>query len=183
MPAGLVAASLLALVGLTAVTPLTACTGGDPDPAPTTLHPGTPATPTATPSGNPTDLAATAAIAAVQKLYADFHRMTESGSTPAYREDFTESCAACSANARLVESLALRHERIVGTGFVVDGLKVVLNQPNVVIVQGLLSHPTFTIRHGDMVKDTIAALPVTAFAWRVVPVGAKWLVAAADALK
>ena len=164
---------------------LAGCRGDDPGPAaPTTMHPGTAVTPTSsTPTGDPTDIAAAAAIAAVQKLYADFQAMTVSGSSQGYRRDFTRACSACAANARFVDGLTRRGQRLVGSGFSVEGLKVVWNKPNVVLVQGRLSHPDFMIRGGGTVKGKIRALPVTAFAWRVVPVQDSWLIASAEALK
>jgi hypothetical protein len=83
----------------------------------------------------------------------------------------------------LVDKLTTKHQRLVGRGFVVSDLSPVWNRPDLIIVQGRLSHGAFTIQRGTTVIDRLKPLPVTAFTWHVVPVDGAWLVGSAEALK
>jgi hypothetical protein len=161
---------------------LVACSSGDPSSPPTTMHPGTAATSTATPSSNPTEAAAAAAIAAVRKLYADFKAMTSSGSTADYRRDFTPDCQVCLTDARFIDKLTKQQERLSAEGFTITRLFVVWNKPNVVVVQGYLSHPGFRIVRGDVTVRRIPALRPTEFLWHVAPRAGGWKIESAEAV-
>lgn len=159
------------------------CSGNPPTPAPTPLHPGTAATVTPTPSGNPTDVAAAAAIAAVQKLYIDFKAMADSGSSTSYRRDFTANCQPCSTDAKFIEGLTQHQQTLAGGAFHVSGLAVVWNKPDLVVVQGLLSHPRLHIMSGQRTIREIAALETTRFIWHVRPTADGWKIESAEAIR
>jgi hypothetical protein len=131
------------------------------------MHPGTPATSTATPSGNPTDLADAAAIAAVQRMYAEFNVALHSLRSDAYRQTFTKGCGYCVSNADLVDGLRDKRERIVGGQFSLTGLRVAYVQPTFVLVEGYLAQDAARItKQGSTVKDYKAAPHFRAI-WRV----------------
>jgi hypothetical protein len=178
-----VALALASALSLSSV--LAGCSGGSPSaPPPTTDHPGTPPPTTSpTPSVNPTNVAGQAAIAAVKNLYAEFDTMTKTGSSDAYRRSFTNACQACVTDAKFIDSLSRKKERLVGSGFSVADLMVVWNQPDLIIVQGTLAHTAFTVRSGDRVVDRIRPLARTSFTWDLRPRSGSWLVSAAEALK
>jgi hypothetical protein len=172
------------LAGLVCCLSLGGCSGSDPGPAPTTMHPGTAATPTtATPSGNPTDIAAIAAIAAVQKLYAELNRSLTTGDTTSYRRTFTRACTLCLTDARVTDRLSAKDERVVGGGYRATELNAVYNQPGLVIVQGVLSEPPLVVMKGARVIARQGRLTETSFTWRAVPVNGTWLISAVEVLK
>src|ERR1700712_2784802 len=123
-----IAASCLGLT-LCAAVSLTACTAdsdprppppgtpdSNPSPTPSPLHPGTAGTTTTTtaPSGNPTDVAATAAIAAVHAWEAGFNESLRSTSTKAFRRTFSTRCAICLRDAEVTDGFHAKGELIEG---------------------------------------------------------------------
>jgi len=164
---------------------LAGCRGDDPGPAaPTTMHPGTAVTPTSsTPTGDPSDIAAAAAIAAVQKLYAELNASLRSGITEAYRQAFTRQCSVCLGTANSIDRIHERRQRIVGGRFYVSKLVVVFNQSDRIIVQGVLRSDPLTVRAGAQVVDRDSGSSPTAFTWEAKPVGVGWAIASVEVLK
>jgi hypothetical protein len=160
------------------------CSGSEPSPAPTSRHPGTAATSTPTsPSADPTDIAAAAAIAAVKKLYAELNRSLHTGETRGYRNSFARSCTLCVGNADTIDRIHREKQRIVGGDFTVTRLVVVWNKPDLVIVQGELRSKPLTVRAGSRVVDRDSGSPPTSFTWDYRPVGATWAITAVEVLK
>jgi hypothetical protein len=162
---------------------LAGCFSGDPSSPPTTMHPGTAATSSATPSSNPTDAAAAAAIAAVQALYDDLNFSLRSGSTIRYRSRFTDACVVCISNANAIDHLIRAHKRIEGGQFYVSNLTVVLNQTDILVVQGRLRSDSLVVRKGNKVSARDSGAKLTAFAWHVSPSQGMYLVTDVQALK
>jgi hypothetical protein len=153
------------------------CSGSEPSPAPTSRHPGTAATSTPTsPSADPTDIAAAAAIAAVKKLYAELNLAIHSGKTTQYRQTFTNRCSICVHDADVTDSIYRKGQRVDGGTYRLDKLVVVWNKPDLVIVQGVLSATPLTVRKGTHVITRDSALKPSAFTWDVVPHSGSWLV-------
>jgi hypothetical protein len=175
-PVVFVSACLFALAG---------CRGSDPSPAaPNTMHPGTAVTPTtSTPTGDPTDIAAAAAIAAVQRWKDAFNSSIRARSSAEYRTTFTNECTICRNDAKVTDAIYKKGERIVGGNFHVSDLRVVWNKADLVIVQGRFSADPLTVRKGTRVVDRDGGLKPFPFAWKVKPVSGQWLVTSVDALK
>jgi hypothetical protein len=153
------------------------CSGSDPGPAPTTMHPGTAATTTATPSGNPTDIAAAAAIAAVQKLYAEYNAMLKSGSSRDYRRTFTKACRYCSGNANRVDQIHRKGQKIFGGSVRLTNLRPAEVRDRLAVIEGTMIDSPVTVKQGDRVVDRFAGGGSVLFTWIVELSGANsWLV-------
>jgi len=163
---------------LLAAAGLTSCTGSDPGAAaPSSLHPGTAATPTtSTPSGNPTDLAGAAAIAAVQKLYAEYNRMLRSGSSAAYRKTFTTACTFCVQDALGIDRISSRGQTISGGTVIASGLRLALARTDLVVVEGDQTDSPAAVHKGGRVVTRFAGGAKTHLTWRVQLVADTWLV-------
>jgi hypothetical protein len=162
---------------------LVACSSGDPSSPPTTMHPGTAATSTATSSGDPTEVAGAAAIAAVQTLYDDLNFSLRSGSTTRYLSRFTKACVACISNANTIDLLIRDHKRFEGGQFYVSNLTVVLNRADLLVVQGRLRSDPLVVRAGNKVSARDNGAKLTAFAWHVSPSHGVFLITDVQALK
>jgi hypothetical protein len=160
------------------------CSGSDSAAVPTPMHPGTAATSTtATPSGNPTDIAAAAAIAAVQKLYAELNTSVETGRVTGYRATFTPECLTCVRDERAIAKIYKSGGRITGGTYRVNALAVVWNKSDLIIVQGQLSAEPLVVRRGGRVVERDPALKPFSFVWKVKPIHEAWLVTEVQALK
>jgi hypothetical protein len=172
-PVVFVSACLFALAG---------CGGSDPGPAaPTTMHPGTAVTPTSsTPTGDRTDMATAAAIAAVTRLYAEYNAALTSGNTTEYRKVFLRSCTYCERNARTIDSIARKGQSIVGGAFILSDMQFAAVQPKFVLVQGRLAQAKTRIVKGSTVIDTYPATRPRWIVWRAVMLKGAWVVSGED---
>ena len=153
------------------------CSGSEPSPAPTGRHPGTAATSTPTrPSADPTDIAFASAIAAVERMYAEFNLALRSGRSTNYRATFADSCRYCADNARLIDTTAQRGRSIVGGQFTLTRMQKAMVHGRDVYVQGWASQAAARIeKDGKTVQRFEAAAPFLAV-WTVRQVEDKWIV-------
>ena len=159
------------------------CSGSEPSPAPTSRHPGTAATSTPTsPSADPTDIAAAAAIAAVNKLYAEYNAMLKSGSSASYRQTFTSKCGLCLTNANRLDGISAKHQRVQGGRLNPNRLKAVLFRSRRVLVQGELHSPSAVVVQGRHVIQRFPDGGTHDYTWDVIQSGSGWLVADLQAL-
>ena len=153
------------------------CSGSEPSPAPTSRHPGTAATSTPTsPSADPTDIAAAAAIAAVNKLYAEYNAMLKSGSSASYRQTFTRACNFCLQDANTVDRISSEGQTISGGIIRTSRLRVALAEPRLAVVEGDQTDSPAVVRKAGNVVTRYAGGTTSHFTWRVELVDDAWLI-------
>jgi hypothetical protein len=157
------------------------CSGSVPSPAdPASAHPGTapPGTSVATPSQDPGQ----AAIAAVQRMYAEYNRMLKSGSSVAYRRTFTSDCSICSANADTTDRIAAKHEQVVGGQLTLSRLRIVTDEGALVIVEGSLNSPAAEIVKGGSTLKRFLGGGIHQYTWRLLMTDGQLLVSSVTTL-
>jgi hypothetical protein len=165
------------LAGLFCCLALGGCSGSDPGPAPTTMHPGTAATPTtATPSGNPTENAYASAIAAVEKMYVEYNLALRSGRTAAYRATFANTCGYCQQNAKFIDANTGRGRSIVGGQFTLTRMHKATIHESDIYVQGRASETAARIVESGKTIQRFKAAPSFLVLWTVRQIGEKWIV-------
>jgi hypothetical protein len=165
----------------------TGCSGrSDPAPTPSTHQVGT--APSSTPpTASPTTTSAAdrkaAAIAAVQRLYAELNAATKSGDTTAYRKTYTSTCSYCVGDAATIDGFTRKHEHVIGGETRVSGLQVIYSGAKFLIVEGTLSGAKASIvRSGRIVERYPSTRPFSA-SWHTELVHGVWLVTDSEVLR